>query len=105
MPRRPSTRRSKLRITIDVLRVIKNGERKPTRIMNAANLTYRGLKETINLLLSQDLIREVYLVQRGRKRDRRTQIEYEITSEGMNLLKNISELDDLMALELQSPLT
>jgi predicted transcriptional regulator len=73
--------------------------------MNAANLTYRGLKETINLLLSQDLIREVYLVQRGRKRDRRTHIEYEITSEGMNLLKNISELDDLMALELQSPLT
>jgi predicted transcriptional regulator len=105
LTRRTQTRRSRLEITLDVLRIIKNGERKPTRIMNAANLTYRGLKEALNVLLSQNLIRENYLTSRGRKRDRRTHIEYEITSEGINMLRNMKELDDLMTLEFQSAIT
>ncbi|MBS7641395.1 MAG: winged helix-turn-helix domain-containing protein [Candidatus Bathyarchaeia archaeon] len=49
-------RRSRLEIYMDVLRIIGSGVNKPTRIMFAANLSWRALKEIIADLERSGLI-------------------------------------------------
>jgi len=51
-----SKRRSKLEIYIDVLRVIERGIHKPTKIMFAANISWKPLNEILVNLERQGLI-------------------------------------------------
>jgi len=51
-----SKRRSKLEIYIDVLRIIERGIHKPTRIMFAANISWKPLTEILANLERQGLI-------------------------------------------------
>jgi len=46
-------RRSDTQIVLEILSAIKNGERRPTRIMYACNLSYTGLMNIIDELLAQ----------------------------------------------------
>jgi len=89
-------RRSKLEIYLDVLWIIKNGTRKPTRIMYGANLSWKPLQSILNSLVSQGFIREVD-VRDGR--DKRTSICYEITQKGENVIKYFHQAKDLIELE------
>ncbi|MEM1515106.1 MAG: DUF4364 family protein [Candidatus Bathyarchaeia archaeon] len=51
-----SRRRSRFEIYVDVLRIIESGINKPTRIMFAANLSWRTLKEVLAELKKRGLI-------------------------------------------------
>lgn len=88
-------RRSKLEIYLDVLGVIKNGTKKPTRIMYGANLSWKALKQIIQSLVSQGLIREVDAKE---IRDKRTNIYYELTQDGDNVLRYFNRANDLFEL-------
>ncbi len=72
-------RRSKLEIYIEVLKVIKEGTTKPTRIMYGANLSYKLLQDILNSMVAQDLIEEI---DRSKSRDKRTNKVYQVTTKG-----------------------
>jgi predicted transcriptional regulator len=82
-------RRSDTQITLDILSAIKSGEKRPTRIMYACNLSYNGLRERINDLSAKGLVREI---KEG------TSIVYEITGKGLEMIKNLEELVRLLNL-------
>ncbi len=83
-------KRSRLEIYLDVLRVIKNGVHKPTRIMYTTNLSWNPLQEILNSLISQDLI--VMKDDGSRKR-------YEITEKGRTALKYFRQTKELVSVE------
>ena len=51
-------RRSKLEIYLDVLWIIKNGTKKPTRIMYGANLSWKPLMKNLEFMIKQGLLRK-----------------------------------------------
>lgn len=89
-------RRSKLEIYLEVLRIIKDGTRKPTRIMYGANLSWKPLQECLTSMVSQGLIEET---EEYFKRDKRTTRTYEITQKGENVVRYFSRVKDLFQLE------
>ncbi len=89
-------RRSKLEIYLDVLRVIKEGVHKPTRIMYGANLSWKPLQQVLRSLLDQGLILEIDVSDGG---DRRTTKHYEITQKGENVLRYFDRARRLIELE------
>lgn len=89
-------RRSKLEIYLDVLRVIKEGVHKPTRIMYGANLSWKPLQQVLQSLLDQGLIIEIDVSDGG---DRRTTKHYEITQKGENVLRYFDRARRLIELE------
>jgi len=89
-------RRSKLEIYLNIIQIIKNGTRKPTRIMYEANLSWRPLQHFLMSMVSQGLIREIDA--KG-GRDKRTNKYYEITQKGENVVKYFRRTKDLLELE------
>lgn len=79
-------KRSVFEIYIDVLRVIKRGEYKPTRIMYAANLSWKPLMRILNSLIAQGLINEI--------EGKRTR--YEITEKGRSVLRYLDKARELI---------
>lgn len=77
-------RRSKLEIYLDVLGVIRNGTKKPTRIMYEANISWKPLQRILESLVSQGFLREV---DARDGRDKRTSTFYEITQKGDNVIE------------------
>ena len=90
-----SARRSKFQLSVEVLGQIKRGEKKPTRIMYSANLSWKSLKELLESLVSQGLVEEI-VVSRSRKRAKR---RYEITAKGENVLQYYNMVSDLIEIE------
>jgi len=89
-------RRSKLEIYLDVLWIVKNGTRKPTRIMYGANLSWKPLQRILQSMVSQGLIRELETLE---NRDKRTNRCYEITQKGENVVRYFNRAKDLLQLE------
>lgn len=89
-------RRSKLEIYLDVLWIIKNGTKKPTRIMYGANISWKPLKRILKSLVSQGLIREV---DARENRDKRTSTYYELTQKGDNVIRYFNRAKSLLELE------
>jgi len=90
MPRR----RSKLDIMLNVLSVVRGGVDKPTRIMYAANLSWRPTQRILRSLVQRGLLREIEDTE-----SRRTKRRYEITEKGMRVLKYFDKARDLLAIE------
>ena len=86
-----SPRRSSFQISVDVLRVINQGESKPTRIMYASNLSWNTLKKTLELLLKKDYIEDI----QGSGSNK----TYSITTQGINILKFCDQIEELVNLE------
>ena len=86
-----SPRRSSFQISVDVLRVINQGESKPTRIMYASNLSWNTLKKTLDLLLKKDYIEET----QGSGSNK----TYYITPQGINVLKFCDQIEKLVNIE------
>ena len=90
-------RRSKLEIYLEVLKVIKEGTTKPTRIMYGANLSWKLLQGVLNSMVNQDLIEEIDM---STSRDKRTNTVYQVTTKGdsviryFNRAKELIEVDD-----------
>ncbi len=90
-----SARRSKFQLSVEVLSQIKQGERKPTRIMYSANLSWKSLKEILDSLVSQELIEEE-LVGRSNKRAKK---RYMITEKGEHVLEYYNVVSGLIEIE------
>lgn len=91
-----SGRRSQLAVYLDVLRIIKEGTEKPTRIMYGANLSWIPLKKVLTSMISQGLITEIESSNKGDKRTKKT---YKITQKGMNVLRYFYKAKELLPLE------
>ena len=92
-------RRSKLEIMVRVLNVIQNGEKKPTRIMYGANLSWKICSELLDSLVSQGLVESTDTSESRRKRDKRTNKEYWITSKGQNVVRYFHTAKRLMGID------
>ncbi len=87
-------RRSKLEIKLKVLSVVKGGVDKPTRIMYAANLSWRPTQRVLGDLVRQELLREVAAPDNHRSRRR-----YRITEKGLNVLVYFKGAEALLGFE------
>ena len=85
-----SKKRSRLEICIDILRVLKKGERKPTRIMYKTNLSWKPLQEILESMTSQEIIKKIEVNKRKK---------YVITEKGLNVLRYFEEMMELINIE------
>ena len=90
-------RRSRLEVHLDVLYTIRNGVKKPTRIMYGANLSWKPLQRVLNSLIHQDLVMEV---EPENPKDKRTSVCYSLTQKGENVLSYFNKARALLDLEV-----
>ena len=82
-------RRSKLEMQIDVLKALAcHGRLQPTHIMYKAKVNCRVLKESLELLIQHDLVKEHTLHQK--------RVAYAITERGLTALKNVWEINNAL---------
>lgn len=82
-------KRSRFEMLMDALRVIESGECRPTRIMFAANLSWIPPRKIFDLLVAQELIKEVIEGERTM---------YEITERGLKILRYLNKTKELMGI-------
>lgn len=90
-----SKRRSMLDIVLDVLSVVREGVNKPTRIMYAANLSWRPTQRILKMMVDRGLLRVVET-----EGDGRTKRRYVITERGLNVLKYFERAKELLNLAI-----
>ena len=90
MPRR----RSRLDIVLNVLSAVRRGVDKPTRIMYAANLSWRPTQHILSSLVQQGLLREI-----EDTGSRKTKRRYEITEKGAKVVQYFDRAKDLITIE------
>ena len=91
-----NSRRSRLEIYIDVLKIIKAGDTKPTRIMYGANLSWKILQNVLCSMVDQGLVEEI---DKSGSRDKRTNKVYQITSKGEGVIKYFGQAQRLLNIE------
>ena len=75
---------------IDILKVMaKNGPMKLTHIMYKANVNCNVLKQNLDFLIQQNLIKELTIV----KRKNKMKMRYTITDKGRTVIKYFNEVD------------
>ncbi len=89
-----SPRRSKLEIRLKILAAVKQGVDKPTRIMYAANMSWKPVQLMLTHLVEQGLLLEVFNT--GSKQSKR---RYHITEKGEKILDYFEKAKDIMPLE------
>ena len=92
-------RRSQLKIRVKILEILLNGETKPTRIRYDAKLSWRSLKNNLESLVDQGLVESIESSKIKHGRDKRTSIEYILTSKGRNVLKYYQSAFTLLDIE------
>ena len=90
------TRRSKLEIYLEVLKIIKEGTDKPTRIMYQANISWQPLMKILSSIVSQGLVEEIDMT---KSRDKRTIKIYRTTEKGEHLIKYFHREEQLLSLD------
>jgi predicted transcriptional regulator len=90
-------RRSRLEVHLDVLYTIRNGVKKPTRIMYGANLSWKPLQRVLASLIHQNLVMEV---EPENPKDKRTSVCYGLTQKGENVLSYFNKARALLDLEV-----
>jgi predicted transcriptional regulator len=89
-----SLRRSKLDIVLSVLSAVRDGVDKPTRIMYAANLSWRPTQKILESLVQQGLLTEA-----DNPESKRSKKRYDITEKGANVLRYFDGASALIDLE------
>lgn len=85
-------RRSKMEMHLDILRILaQKGPLKLTHIMYKANVNCSVLKEYLDFLIKEDLIKEKTL-----KKER---IVYELTEKGLKVIKYFRELQTMLPID------
>jgi len=87
-----TSRRSKLEIYVNILKEIRSGSIKPTKIMYASNLSWKPLQQLLTSLLDQELIVEC----EPEKGDDRTNKIYGITDRGRSVLEYFGKAEGLI---------
>ena len=89
-----SKRRSRLEISLTILSAIKRGVDKPTRIMYAANMSWKPVQRILSQLVEQGLL-EVRMNTESRQSKRR----YVITEKGADVLDYFENVNEILTLE------
>lgn len=89
-------RRSRLDICINLLRAVRAGVRKPTRIMYSIHISWNLLQKTLDSMLSAGFIKKIET-----KRNKRSTKHYELTQKGANVLHYLDKESDLLELMQQ----
>ena len=76
---------------LQILSVVNEGVDKPTRIMYAANLSWKPTREILSKLVEQGLLRETSVNNRKRSKKR-----YEVTEQGVNVLQYFRGAEDMI---------
>jgi predicted transcriptional regulator len=98
------TRRSKLEIYLEVLKIVKGGTEKPTRIMYQANISWQPLMKILSSMVSQELIEEIDMTSGRRRRDKRTSRIYVITMKGEQVIRYFKGVKDFELRDVNIPL-
>lgn len=86
-----SKRRSSLEINLTILSAIKKGVDKPTRIMYAANMSWKPTKKMLSRLVEKDLIE-----MRMNTESRQSKRLYVITERGANVLDYFDKANEII---------
>lgn len=89
-----SPRRSQLEIRLNILSAVKDGVDKPTRIMYAANMSWKPVQRILSHLVEQGLL-EVRMNTESRQSKRR----YVLTDKGANVLDYFEKAKEILPLE------
>ena len=84
-------KRNRTEIYIDVLKAIKDGLEKPTRIMYRSNLSWRPLKRILDELVRLGLVERKTIKPRNGSRERAI---YTITEKGLRVVQKAKELEN-----------
>lgn len=88
-----SKRRSRLEITLTILSTILDGVDKPTRIMYAANMSWKPVQRILSHLVEQGLIVKVFKTE-----SKQSRIRYQITEKGKRVLDYFENAENIMPL-------
>ncbi len=86
-----SNRRSKLEITLDVLKAVRDGVDKPTRIMYVANMSWNPTQE-----LLERLVMGGHLDVTEERTEKRSKKRYVITEKGLNVISYLRGAEALI---------
>jgi predicted transcriptional regulator len=89
-----SPRRSKLEIRLEILAAVKQGVDKPTRIMYAANMSWKPVQRILSHLVEHGLLAEIVHTESKQSKRR-----YQITEKGEQILDYFEKAKDIMPLE------
>ena len=89
-----SPRRSKLEIRLKILTTVRQGVDKPTRIMYAANMSWKPVQRILSHLVEQGLLLEVLNTE-----SRQSKRRYQITEKGEQVLDYFEKAKDILPLE------
>jgi predicted transcriptional regulator len=89
-----SPRRSQLEIRLNILSAVKDGVDKPTRIMYAANMSWKPVQRILSHLVEQGLL-EVRINTESRQSKRR----YVLTDKGANVLEYFEKAKEILPLK------
>ncbi len=86
-----SSRRSKLDIQLEVLKAVREGVGKPTRIMYAANMSWNPVRKILDSLVDGGLLSVISNTVGNRAKRR-----YEITEKGISVLNYFEGAKELV---------
>jgi len=89
-----SPRRSQLEIRLNILSAVKDGVDKPTRIMYAANMSWKPVQRILSHLVEQGLL-EVRINTESRQSKKR----YALTDKGANVIDYFEKAKEILPLE------
>ena len=88
-----SERRSKLEIILTVLRAVKSGIEKPTRIMYEANMSWNPTQKVLKKLVAEGHLEAI-----EEPSNKRAKTRYIITEKGSNVIRYFREVEELISI-------
>jgi predicted transcriptional regulator len=89
-----SHRRSKLEIQLNILSSVMNGVDKPTRIMYAANMSWRPVQRNLSHLVDKGLLERQVNLESSKSKSR-----YVITEKGINVLEYFKKAKEILPIK------
>ncbi len=89
-----SHRRSQLEIRLNILSAVKDGVDKPTRIMYAANMSWRPVQKTLSNLVEQGLLEKQVNIERSKSKTR-----YVISEKGIHVLDYFKKAKEILPIK------
>jgi len=89
-----SHRRSKLEIQLNILSSVMNGVDKPTRIMYAANMSWRPVQRNLSSLVEHGLLEKQVNLESSKSKSR-----YVITEKGIHVLEYFKKAKEILPIK------
>ena len=89
-----SPRRSKLEIRLKILAAVREGVDKPTRIMYAANMSWKPVQRILSHLVEQGLLERQINLESNKSKSR-----YVVTEKGIHVLDYFKRANELLPIK------